>query len=424
MKHSLKSCFIIGLYLLCLSSYQSLSGQDWMGAQSDQWKVEQEVISLLEDEGFQNIAVRLDSTTFQLTFENRLYRFEPTAIRRIIELISRPLLNSEAENLVLLVQSQGVVLMSVELPVTAQLFYDRSWALIGQQMKVELLPSTQPSFSKKMVNNSGNYSFELSVLPGLRLALGGQPDPLAYELDLRPRLTTYLWKGAKLKTELILPISTELNIAENKMVRPGLLAFQQFIRLPKNVLMSVSAGYFSDYRYGAEMEVGRFWLNGRLFLNARLGRTGYASYPIRLGLDEPEKGWQFSPLSYWNYYLGAAYRIPRWDLTVELSYAKALYNQQVVELSCTRQFNELDIGFFAYRTEEGDNYGFRLSVPIFPAKYFRPGRFHFRPAKHFEQRYQGSLHFASHYETGGDLRTYFKKLNPDFVKSQISNRTQ
>ena len=92
--------------------------------------------------------------------------------------------------------------------------------------------------------------------------------------------------------------------------------FHQEVRLPTNLFAGVSVGYFTNYRYGTALDVRKYFLNGNVALRGHLGYTGYASYPKRLGVDEPEKIWQYGDFDYVDYKIGIDYFIAKWNLKV------------------------------------------------------------------------------------------------------------
>ncbi len=89
-----------------------------------------------------------------------------------------------------------------------------------------------------------------------------------------------------------------------------------------------------------------------------------------------------------------------------------------------REFGEVKIGFFALKTEQGRNGGFKFSVPLFPKKYPSKKWIRIHPAKEFswEYRYRGLQLGGIEYSAGNKIEEFIELLNPAFVKSQFSKR--
>jgi hypothetical protein len=106
---------------------------------------------------------------------------------------------------------------------------------------------------------------------------------------------------------------------------------------------------------------------------------------------------------------------------LKATWGKFIYHDKGVRLDVSRQFDEVDVGFFILRTGEGRNGGFSFSIPIFPSKRLSPGRVRISPAPYFPWSYwyKGMTDYGLQYQTQNNVDGFFKKLNPDFVKSQF-----
>jgi len=49
--------------------------------------LEQRICRILVDEGFENVAAKVDSEDIMITYENRIYRYEISAFNRVIEIL-------------------------------------------------------------------------------------------------------------------------------------------------------------------------------------------------------------------------------------------------------------------------------------------------------------------------------------------------
>jgi hypothetical protein len=190
--------------------------------------------------------------------------------------------------------------------------------------------------------------------------------------------------------------------------------------LPQNTYVQGAIGYFTSNRYGASIDLNKFFWNGKLLLFGHLGYTGYASYPKKFGREIAESGWEYEDINYTDYKVGINYWLQKFNLNVSLSYGKVLYGRKMLRLDVSQQFNEIDIGFFALESNKGRNYGMRLRIPIFPKKYWKPKRFSIRPARYFQYDYRTSQGIIKEYSTGDDLIYLHRHLQPGFIVNQLS----
>ena len=61
-----------------------------------------------------------------------------------------------------------------------------------------------------------------------------------------------LWKGARLAAQVIVPVVTNLS-GEMNRVRPGIVAVTQEARFRNNWFGRISAGNFTNNRYGVQV---------------------------------------------------------------------------------------------------------------------------------------------------------------------------
>jgi hypothetical protein len=175
-------------------------------------------------------------------------------------------------------------------------------------------------------------------------------------------------------------------------------------------------GYFTQQRYGFDLEIKKYLINGKASLGANAGYTGHASYL--------KGAWYYSSIDVLTTLVDAEYRVSQFDLMMRATYGKFLYQDRGGRLDIFRQFGELDIGFFVSKTQIGTNGGFNFAIPIFPPKYMPTGSLRIRPAPYFpwEYRYWGIWEGGAsgyRYKTGNRLDDFMKRINPDYVKNQF-----
>jgi hypothetical protein len=377
---------------------------------------------VLEKAGWLNITSDANADRLIVGFENRIYRFEAKAIKELVKIIA-PILGGRFSSLDLIVMSRNVPLIGVSLSLDAwrnfqngvNTFQDFANSI---QTTLDIRDDWQ-RLRARPVRHPGAYRIDAFVDPQLKMALGGYPKPVLAQINLLPTANVFLWRGAQFTAQAVVPIINKIPIPEDKFLRPGLITFNQYFRLPGATFLGLSAGYFTNYSYGAEIELSKIFLNGRIIWRGKAGYTGYASYPQRLRVEKPLPGWQISSLSYVDYQSSIEYRLPKYDLVTKVEAGRFLYFQNAIRVSVVRQFRETDIGFFAVKNSIGSNYGFQVSLPIAPKKYGKPKTVQFRPGKAFNYTYTATQYTMEEYRTGNDIYAFFKKLNPLFIKNQL-----
>lgn len=407
-------CFCLGVLFLLGNSLESYAQSEITGDE----ELEKELIAY----GFLGISIHSLDSQLIVRYENRIFRQEAAAILTIIKMMDNnwPPKYKEA---ILISHRMDIPMIMIIIPRIEYLRFSKK--VINEENFVSSLSISYAGSKSDLISKLGQshrfsgFRLLLEVAPQLKFSLGGAPDPFLYQLNLLPELKFFLWPGALLRIQGIYPITNELKIPEEDFFRPGFLTLTQTTRLASNLFAELNIGYFSDYRYGIALDVHRFFFRHRLRLSGHLGHTGYASYPIRLEVESPRKGWQFSAPDYWNWQVEAAYRWPYWNLITSVRYGQYLQFEKSITVNILRQFDELNIGFMGHYSSDGINYGFNLSLPLWPSKYWKPRRFQVRPAKYFNYNYYATQHHLSDFSTGSSWIEDQQRLHPDFLSIQL-----
>lgn len=410
----------ITLFLLTLCFTTSLNLQNLFG-QVDRYEIGNytTLVEAITSKGYQNVMVFRTAEQLSVYYENSVQRFEPRAIIDIIQLIAEEELEPEVEEIQLIAQRLQIPVLNVLLKNDDLINWKNRTLSLKEFVTTLKIRQGGPKLPKEGIANTGNYRIELELKPEIGLGLGGFPDPVIHRFFLIPTINTFLWKGAQVKSEIILPISSEFNIIGEQVIRPGILSFSQTIQLPKQLWLQASLGYFSNNRFGGRLSFSKYLFNGSLALTGRVGYTGYASYPKKKNLDVAVKGWEYSDVDYYDYNIGVNYWFDQWNTQIRLEYGQALFNKEQLKFTCLQRFNEVDIGFFALKTQRGKNFGMLLNIPITPKKYWKPKRISLRPAQSLNYTYQATQATVESYETGLSILDLNRQLNPAFIKSQL-----
>jgi hypothetical protein len=208
---------------------------------------------------------------------------------------------------------------------------------------------------------------------------------------------------------VILPIQNELD-EQGDYVRPGIVSINQTVRLRGDTFVSLSGGYFSDNRYGVDLE-SRTYLQGRRFaLGARIGYTGYAG--IRDG------SWSQSSMGRLSAALTTDVYVRQYSLLIRSGLERFAYGDFGWRVDVVRTFGEVQLGLFGLVSEGENNAGFSIAIPLFGRKYGNPASLRIRPARTFdwEYRYRGFPSTGLRYETGHGIDELWDGVFPGFFE--------
>jgi Exopolysaccharide biosynthesis protein YbjH len=372
------------------------------------------IMTCLKNAGYENLKVVSKQDTLFVCFENRKYRWDIKAIAEVLSLVMPKM----EQNLVLsmIPLKRGLPILKFSIPVKQYWRFVRGEIPSGKFMgslnvsyNIDLKNIYQASVSP---SNPTFNKFDIVVHPQIRAQFGNYSDPIESQINIAPAINVSFWKGMDLTTQIIFPLQNDLK-KEGDYIRPGLLTINQLIRLPLNSFASVSAGYFTKNRYGANLETRKYFLNGKIALGLSCGYTGFVKV-----LDGR---WAYSEVDLLSWDANVAYRYARYDLTVKLGYASYLNEDKGWRFDFYRQFGEVNIGFYALKTEGVLNGGFNFIIPIPPRKYNTKRIVRIRSASSFawEYRAKGLTDNGRAYQTGNELDRLFMFYNPDYIKKQL-----
>ncbi|MBN1894326.1 YjbH domain-containing protein [bacterium] len=404
----MRSVFILLLSFLFFSGWGRIEAQE---APSSVESVRDALIRL----GFENVAAYEDSADLAVTYENRIYRYEIKAVREIFKLV--PEFQLDGKRLILIPQKRGIPVAAIVVDPDrgAQIYRAEYMQEKKNRAKIEVNMDVEPYWKRLDRMKPGNSSFmkiDFYIHPQFKAQLGNFRDAVQSQINLAPAVSTSLWKGMRFSVQWIFPLQNDLG-PEGDDGRPGFVTLNQTLRLPFRSFLSGSLGYFSQNRYGVDLEIKKFWCNGQIAAAADLGYTGFAQYY--------QNGWYYSDPGWWTYFFSVEARSAVYDFTARLTCGKFIYRDSGFRLDVLRQFGEIAVGFFALKTGEGTNGGFSFNIPLFPSKRGYPRRFRVSPAVGipFSYRYKGLPQYGLQYSTSNGLDEFLENLNPDFIGNQL-----
>ncbi|MDH7603981.1 MAG: YjbH domain-containing protein [Melioribacter sp.] len=380
-------------------------------------KPESKIVDLLTQKGFENVYVRIDSSKLFILFENRIYRYNVEALRKVMNILSE---FNEIKMIELIVMQNKVPLISFEYNNEDYQKYQKG-IINSEQLEDRITASyyidKELLKEKFLFKNESDYRFDLVLNPGFRGQFGDYSNPVRAQINFIPEINTTLWKGMNIVTQMLIPIYNEFP-GEGDYVRPGIISLNQNFRLPENYFLSSSVGYFTENRYGFDLSIKKIFYNGNLITGVNTGYTGYMSVM--------NKKIFYSDLYLWTINMNVEYRINKYDLTIGITAGKFLYGDKSIRIDINRQFGEIEIGFFAVRSSnKQSNGGFNFSIPLFPSSYSYPSIIRIRTAESFrwEYRVKGEIPamIGVVYNTGNSFFRTLKKYNPNFLLKRINN---
>lgn len=401
----------------------------------------QNLIEDLDREGYRTLRVLGEESDLIVSFENNVYRFETEAIAKVLAIVGT--YANKHQNIILLVQKLQVPVIQILVPV------DQLKALQNHSIgSEEFEKSIQVNFAsskywdkirKLEASNKSTFDLDFVVEPKIGFQLGNYNYPFKYQIRLLPAVETSLWKGQKFSAQMSVPIYSH-HIDTHKFVSPHIISFEQNFRITKGLYTKLTAGWFTEKRYGLDAEIGKYLFDGRLLLRGNIGYTGFMLYTGRksfqyfdsisivsdsifvINYKEYSKPTiEYGLPDYFQYFINLEYRISKYDLAINLGYGKFLYENKTYTINVYRNFNEYILGFQAHFSETGSNYGFHISIPLWPDKYFKNKNIRIRPSKYLNYSYLAARDYVNTYEAGSNINEVIRELNPQTIRNYLTN---
>lgn len=315
--------------------------------------------SSLINYGFENVRlIAIDAVHIQVEYENRILRNELAAAGVVMHLIADVF--SDSLDFVLTPLNRGVAITAIQVNgASYRRFMDGN---ISDHDFVQSLRIGGPSSGALSHEPRRAVSFrkmDFTIAPGQTIQLGNYEDPFKYSGYLVPEIVSFLWPGAVLRAQAIVPVYDEIN-QFTKEIRLSRLAINQALRLPAGGLLGVSLGVFEPSRYGISTEAGYFLLHQHFWAGAGLDYTGFLLYQ--------NKEWTYSEPGVWTDKAFIYYFFNKLDFVLGLQYAEYLLGDHGWSLHLSRMVGDVKFGFYAARTDRDKFGGFNLTVPLSPMR--------------------------------------------------------
>lgn len=431
---------IVGIWLVIviLAQGQAL-GQVQVQAQGQAQTLtfgKAEVGAALVRLGMENVrATATNGNRVTVAFEDNVYRATYRGIGAAVEAALDTLVSctgggtmawvagaggGEAPELELVVLDNGVPRLYIHLPPELVAGYREGRVDIrGVYAAMALSYDTDPAMLRlrgvTAAQNRSQWKADVVVYPGLTLQNFRLDRLYSYAVTLSPAVELSPWKGARLTAQVVFPVATNMQ-GEYRKIRPGVMALTQEFRLPGNWQGELSAGNFTDNRFGGQGGMRWQTANGRLELAALVGVTAYSG--IRDG-----EGWYISTRQRVDGSVRASVYEPHYNLQFDLRAARYVFGDMGVRADCTRHFGEVAIGVYGMVVEGIMNGGFHFTVPLPGKRWKRERAVRIRPAGYFAAEYSREppgeymeRRMGYTYDTRADANRSERFYQPEFVR--------
>jgi len=375
-----------------------------------------EIREMLEREKYEQIRVIQESDTFLISLENRVWRWQVTAVGNALDKISALLPHSAL--LRLLILERGIPRLQVTVsPEVWNRF--TSGEISGEETAQLLTVSEDTENTWHLVRHedpkrrsAGNT--DLTAYPQLSFENTLKSRLYTGQLNIAPALQVTLWQGGAFTGQVIFPLYNELGY-EGNFIRPGQVVLSQDFRVNR-LTGRLSAGNFSAGRYGTDASFTCLLPDEMWKMKLNAGYTGSSHFY--------DNRWNHSRLNALTWSLSLSWFIPRYSLELEGGIRQYVYGDAGIFCSMIRWFGETAFGFYALKTDQTTNGGFRLTVP-FPFKK-RPGYHLFRVTfpGHQDMVYNAGteFHYGQTYRTEPGINLVDGFWNARYIKNFLLKR--
>lgn len=380
-------------------------------------------IKPLAKNGFENLVQTQDSSgKIYIHYENRQYRFEGTALRRVLEVISE--VNCAKTDISLIIYNKGIPITEIQ---TTKDLIDQ---LSNRLIKPEIF-NKNSNFdfvkAKKPRNQTSQSSFrKTDIAVGARTdyLLGNFDNPIRWTPMLLPSVQSTLAKGILINTTYGAVLYDDLYNWEVSRFRYAFVSHNA--NLPGGIFTRLSLGYFEQTQFGVEGHVTKFFSEDkfRIDLNMSLTENRFLdSPPLRRAIDK----------SHFSYGIKATYRYIPWTTDLSLHYGRYIFDDTGYTLLIQRQFNEVFIGFFmrevdqqiigSFGTLYDRNYGFQFTVPIGTKKHMKPSRVRVKTEEIFnlDYNYTGGVSIGRRIFAPGTVIHELEEYYPSTLKKALES---
>lgn len=381
------------------------------------------LVTILAEHGFENIYIQNRAEDVAaVCYENRLYRNELFASGIVAALVHTVL--KEKRQLILLPCRRALPIC--ELVVDLQVYNEMlAGKVLTPEVKLVAVQAVSEStpFWPKNLDRPAVGKVDIILYPSFSMHLGNYDDRFKLFFALMPVVSASLWKGASLYVEAAIPIYNDVNYHYYRFKDYPQLskaALSQIVRLPYDVVVSLSAGAYNPNRWGIAGEVNKLFLKRHLALGYSFEQTGFLLYYDGL--------WNYSRMDLTTSKLYAWYYSDFLDCQFGVSYNRYVMRDSGPMFEFSRNFRDTSVGFFFGATEVDKFGGFMINFPFSPQQQPKPRIVRVTLPRYYEYSYRATnVVYTQHAPiqsgisvyTGTKLTYLYQNLTPNYVKNNV-----
>lgn len=303
-------------------------------------------------------------------------------------------------------------------------------AVLSQQISDQFTESLQISyqpidpsvFRNTPIHNRAIGKTDLVLYPQFKFENNTFERIWETQFNLAPAIETTLWNGAHLTAQVIFPIHNNINSAEARFIRPGILALSQHYRLPHSIFGSVSVGNFTANRMG--IAISNYWTSTsgiyQIGYTASLTGTSYVD----------RRGWSLSRWKRLSAHLKCIITPHFYNLDAEITAGRYIYGDYGAQVTLTRRFSNAALQLFGRYSGSVSCAGVGITFPLWLRKQSRAKLFRAKVSDWYDLSYSER---SGSNATQGAGRTFTTSpsatpmthyLNPYYIKDQLIRLAQ
>jgi hypothetical protein len=256
-----------------------------------------------------------------------------------------------------------------------------------------------------------HYKFDFWIQPYFAAIFGNFDRPVQSNTSVALQTQIILLPGLSFNTGIMFPIINQLD-GRHKTIRPTATYLNQFYAAG-NHYISATAGLFNNDQYGLNVQYRHADLRKPWSFGIEAGLTGYYYYP---------KGGIYIAKADQLLLLGdITYRLKGPDLSFKVSGGQFLWADKGARVEMIRQFTNVEIAFYATKTQNGSTLGFNFAIPIPPGKIAQGRNTRLRTTDEFrwEYSYTRGYRIGERYRLGYQLDQKLRQYQQDYFNNQL-----
>lgn len=371
----------------------------------------------LVEAGLENIQIQLArNQTIWISYENRSYRNEVTALSIVLEYASECL--QFADHFVIIPKYRNVPIKYIK--VSREIF---RYYLNGEISATDFIEHLELSFQPFSENPLVGYGFQnvqssllnidIIASPGVRAQFARPGDPAQMQFNLLTDISTTVLKGLQFNSQWVFPLYDEFQTGKTHS-HIGKLYLNHFIKFPSETYLSLSAGLFELGCSGFSTAIQQLFFTDRLSLSARFDYLNTHSLKHTLQLDEQCD-------NNLSYLFQARYRFDRVNFSTKITWGRFLLGDTRWRIDVVRQFHELELGFMGVWNESLEFLtGMTVRIPFPVSRQPRPAPMRIRTPRFIPWDYRYLPCYDGFIlDTGNQFEQIAQQLSFSYLRANI-----